>query len=115
MGQGRATGPAPDPGASSGCGRPTLTRAPGWLIQWRPDMLADLLHGPVVAVGIGEVEELAAIAGIERLDASDLQALPGQLGAGRLDVGDDELQPGPHRAQVSVGGDLDGADHHRAR
>src|SRR5580698_6482588 len=44
----------------------------------------DLLDGPVVAVRVGEVHELAAVAWIQRLDRGDLDSALGQLRAGRL-------------------------------
>jgi len=82
--------------------------------QVRTDVRPDLLDGPAVAVGIGEEDELPAIpGGVQYLHRSDLDAALGQLRAGRLDVGDHQLQAG-RRSQVSARRHHLGADHHRA-
>src|SRR5215475_11689771 len=74
------------------CGhRPSLpaamisSEAGWWLAPFRADALPDLLQGPVVAVRVGEEDELPAVAGVQRLDRRDLDATPGQLGEGRVD------------------------------
>src|SRR6185437_7085299 len=84
-----------------GCGhRPSLpaamisSEAGRWLAQFRADALPDLLQGPVITVRVGEEDELAAVAGVQDLDRRDLDATPGQLGAGRVDVGDHQLEAG---------------------
>src|SRR5215469_12581783 len=83
--------------------------------QVRTDVRPDLLDGPAVAVRIGEEDELPAIpGGVQYLHGSDLDAAFGQLRAGRLDVGDHQLQAG-RRSQVSARRHQLGADHNRAR
>src|ERR1017187_3973437 len=89
------------------------TRDAGWLVQCCADSLADLLDGPVVAVGIAEEEELPAVPGVQRLDLRGLDATPGQLGAGGLDVGDDQLHA-PARPGAGVRSHYHGPDDHRA-
>ena len=82
--------------------------------QVRTDVRPDLLDGPAVAIGIGEEDELPAIpGGVQYLHRRDLHAALGQLRAGRLDVGDHQLQAG-RRSQVSARRHHLGADHHRA-
>jgi len=83
--------------------------------QVRADVRPDLLDGPAVAVRIGEEHELPAVPrGVQYLHRSDLDAPVGQLRAGRLDVGDHQLQAG-RRSQVSARRHHLRADHHRAR
>src|SRR5690349_6469444 len=82
--------------------------------QVRTDVRPDLLDGPVVAVGIGEEDELPAIpGGVQYLHRSDLDAALGQSCSGRLDVGDHQLQAG-RRSQVSARRHHLGPDRHRA-
>src|SRR6266568_4670271 len=59
----------------------------------------ELLHRPAVAVRVAEEHERAPV---EDLDIAHVDAAAGQLRAGRIDVGDDELEP------------FDGAGRHRA-
>src|ERR1019366_6215603 len=87
----------------------------GWSVQRGPGALTDLLHRPVVTVGITEEQELPAISGVQGLDPPDLDAPPGQLARGRLDVVDDQLQPGPQRPEVSVRTHQRWPDNDRAR
>ena len=86
-----------DGGAEAGRRQsPRVMRQPGpgaWLAQLGTDPLPDLLHRPVVAVRVGEVAELAAVAGIQGFHLGDADAAPCQFGPGRLDVRDDQLQP----------------------
>ena len=58
----------------------------------------DLLDGPAVAVGVGEEDEAAPG---EVLDLAGLDAAVEELGAGGVDVGDDQLETG-HRAGLGV-------------
>src|SRR6185312_14646249 len=63
-------------------------------------VFADLLDGPVVAVGVGEEGELSAVPGVHRLDGGDVDAPAGQFGPGRLEVADDQLQARRGAAQI---------------
>src|ERR1700751_5142960 len=66
----------------------TAGSAVGWLGQRCAHVVADLLHGPVVSVRVGEVKELPAVPGVQDLHSRDIPPTAGQLGPAGVDVRD---------------------------
>ena len=100
------------PSAARPPGRPVSPALSG-SAERRADPLAYLLHRPLVAVRVGQEQELPAVPGVELLDLRDLDAPAGQLGPGRVDVPDDQLEPRRGAAR-RVRTDHGGAHHDRA-
>lgn len=93
-------GPAQRSRATGNCGAVSSPEATSVVFGDQRLLTADLelLHGPAVPVRIAETEERPAVVGREHHDLAALDATTGQLLAGGLRVGDNQLQA-PHRTR----------------